>query len=82
MSDSTAEHSAEETKIESPSYKKDWRYGWIIFVILLVLTIVEYFLGIQENASAVALFIVALIKAVLIVNFFMHVYRLWREESH
>ena len=82
MSDSTADHSAEETKVESESYKKDWRIGWIIFIALLVLTIVEYFIGIQENASAVALMIVALIKATLIVYFFMHVFRLWREESH
>ena len=82
MSDSTAEHSAEETKVESASYKKDWRYGWIIFVALLVLTLIEYFIGVQPNPSAVALMIVALIKATLIVYFFMHVYRLWREESH
>ena len=82
MSDHSAENSAEETKVDNASYKKDWRYGWIIFVALLVLTIFEYFLGIQEHASAVALFIVALIKAALIVQFFMHVYRLWREESH
>ena len=82
MSDHSAEHEAQETKIEGAGYKKDWRYGWIIFVALLVLTGVEYFLGIQEHASAVALLLVALIKAVLIVYFFMHVYRLWREENH
>ena len=28
------------------------------------------------------LFLIALVKAGLIVNYFMHVYRLWREESH
>ncbi len=82
MSDSIAEHSAEETNIENSSYKKEWRSGWVIFAVLLVLTVVEYFLGIQENTSTTALFIIALIKAVLIINFFMHVYRLWREESH
>lgn len=83
MSDHSTEHSAhEEKKIEGAAYKKVWRYGWIIFVALLVLTAVEYFLGIQDNASAVALFIVSLIKATLIVYFFMHIYRLWREENH
>ena len=82
VSDHSAENSAQETKSENASFKKEWRYGWIIFVALLLLTIFEYFLGIQEHASVVALFIVALIKAVLIVYFFMHVYRLWREENH
>jgi heme/copper-type cytochrome/quinol oxidase subunit 4 len=83
VSDHSTEHSAQETKkVEGAGYKKDWRYGWIIFIALLVLTLVEYFLGIQENASTVALFIVALIKAALIVYFFMHIYRLWREENH
>lgn len=83
MSEHSTEHSAQEMKkVEGAGYKKAWRYGWIIFVALLVLTAVEYFIGIQENASAVALFIVSLIKATLIVYFFMHIYRLWREENH
>ncbi len=82
MSDHSAEHSAQETKVESAGFKKDWRYGWIVFAALLVLTVVEYAIGIQANASVVALLIVALIKAVLIVYFFMHIFRLWREESH
>jgi len=82
MSDHSTEPLAQETKSESAAYKKDWRYGWIIFVALLVLTAVEYVIGIQENASAVALFIIALIKATLIAYFFMHIYRLWREENH
>jgi heme/copper-type cytochrome/quinol oxidase subunit 4 len=82
VSDHSAEHGAQEEKIEGAGYKKDWRYGLIVFIALLVLTAFEYFLGIQEHASAVALLIIALIKAVLIVYFFMHVFRLWREESH
>jgi hypothetical protein len=32
--------------------------------------------------SAVFLLLIALIKAAIIVQFFMHIYRLWREESH
>jgi cytochrome c oxidase subunit IV len=28
------------------------------------------------------LIIVALVKAGLIIQYFMHIYRLWREESH
>ena len=58
------------------------RTGVIIFAVLMVLTIVEYFIGAVENPSLVLLFIVALVKAALIVQFFMHIARLWREESH
>lgn len=58
------------------------RTGVIIFAVLMVLTIVEYFIGAVENPSLVLLFIVALVKAALIVQFFMHVARVWREESH
>lgn len=57
------------------------RRGLIVFLALAVLTIIEYFIAVSLN-SAVLLFIVALLKAALIVQFFMHVYRLWREESH
>lgn len=58
-----------------------YRRGMYVFIALVVLTIVEYFIGVALN-SAVLLFIVALLKAALIVQFFMHIYRLWREESH
>lgn len=51
-----------------------------VFIALAVLTIIEYFAGIYVQ-SPVLLFILALIKAALIVQFFMHIYRLWREEG-
>lgn len=59
-----------------------YRLGLVTFVVLMVLTIVEYVIGIQPSASIVLLFIVALVKAALIVQNFMHISRLWREESH
>ena len=58
-----------------------YRQGFIVFVALAVLTIVEYFASTALN-STVLLIIIALIKAALIVQFFMHISRLWREESH
>lgn len=58
-----------------------FRLGVNTFLILMVLTLVEYWVGVQMN-SAVFLFILALVKAALIVNNFMHATRLWREESH
>jgi cytochrome c oxidase subunit 4 len=53
----------------------------IISVLLAILTVAEYFVA-QALPSAVFLLLIALVKAALIVQFFMHIYRLWREESH
>lgn len=58
------------------------RTGVYVFLALLVLTIVESVVGGLETPITVLLLIIALVKAALIVYFFMHVYRLWREESH
>ena len=59
-----------------------YRQILIVFLILMALTIFEFALAIVTEGSAALLFIVALVKAALIVNFFMHIYRLWRPESH
>lgn len=59
----------------------DFRQVYIIFIILAVLTAVEFVVSTQLNAP-VLLTLIALAKAALIVQFFMHVYRLWREEEH
>jgi cytochrome c oxidase subunit IV len=42
---------------------------------------VEFAIAIYLGSAAL-LFVVALVKAALIVNYFMHIYRLWRPESH
>jgi cytochrome c oxidase subunit 4 len=59
----------------------DYRRIYIIFFVLAVLTIAEYFVSTQLG-STIFLVLIALAKAALIVQFFMHVYRLWREEAH
>lgn len=60
-----------------------YRQGVMVFVGLAVLTIAEFFVSAATDGSAVLLFIIALVKAGIIVNFFMHIYRLWRaEEDH
>ncbi|MCA9897660.1 MAG: cytochrome C oxidase subunit IV family protein [Anaerolineales bacterium] len=66
----------------SNALKAAQRTGLYVFLALLVLTIVESIVGGLETPITVLLLIVALVKAALIVYFFMHVYRLWREESH
>ena len=57
------------------------RIGIYVFVALMVLTLIEFVVSVYLN-STVGLFITMLLKAALIVYYFMHVYRLWREESH
>jgi cytochrome c oxidase subunit 4 len=57
------------------------RIGTYVFIALAVLTIVEYFVSVSLG-STVLLLILALLKAAAIVYFFMHVTRLWKEESH
>ncbi len=58
------------------------RTGVYVFLALLALTVVESIIGALESPVTVLLIIIALVKAALIIYFFMHVYRLWREESH
>lgn len=48
--------------------------GVIVFVILAVLTAIEYYLGINEVPS-ILLWAVALIKMLLVLQFFMHINR-------
>jgi cytochrome c oxidase subunit 4 len=60
-----------------------YRQGLMVFIGLAILTIGEFFVSQATDGSATFLFIIALVKAGLIANFFMHIYRLWRtEEDH
>ncbi len=58
-----------------------YRRGLYVFLFLAVMTIVEYIVGISLN-SPFLLVILALVKAAAVVYYFMHIARLWREESH
>lgn len=59
----------------------DFRQIYTIFLVLVVLTVAEFIVSVTL-ASTVLLLLIALAKAALIVHFFMHLYRLWREEEH
>lgn len=59
-----------------------YRLGIITLIILAVLTALEYWISAGLHASTVFLMIIALLKAGVIVQNFMHIARLWREESH
>lgn len=58
-----------------------YRTGIVVFVVLAVLTAVEFYLA-SVSGTVAGLFIIALVKAALIIRYFMHVNRLWAEESH
>lgn len=58
-----------------------FRQGVIVLVALAVLTAAEYVISVSSG-SVVFLFLVAMGKAGLILNYFMHVSSLWQEDSH
>lgn len=66
--------------------QKAMQKGLIVAVILAIVTVAEYFFatGIDDDtARFLGLTAAALVKAVLIVYYFMHIYRIWRvEEAH
>ncbi len=58
------------------------RLGWMVIAGLGVLTAVEYWIAVSVHSSPLPyLTIVALIKAWLILQYFMHVRQLWGEEE-
>ena len=54
--------------------------GVVIFVYLAVLTLIEYFIAVTFNATALLL-VVAVIKAALVVYYYMHIYELNAESG-
>lgn len=57
-----------------------FRLSITVALVLAILTIIEYFAAIYMP-STVVLFLIALFKAVAVLNYFMHVSRLWRQEE-
>ena len=57
-------------------------YGIVIVigVVLAILTVVEYFMGLYHVGSTL-LMLMAALKAILVIYFFMHVSRLWTAEG-
>jgi heme/copper-type cytochrome/quinol oxidase subunit 4 len=58
-----------------------FRLGLIILLGLAVLTAVEFAVSFLD-AALIALFIIALFKAGLILEYFMHLSSLWSEEEN
>ena len=60
-----------------------YREGIIVAVVLAILTLVEYFAAITPPFDSFAvLMILALLKGILVVNFFMHIRSVWSEGDH
>jgi hypothetical protein len=57
-----------------------YRTGIIIVLVLAVLTLIEFYIAVA-TASVVFLMLVAALKAILVIWFFMHVKRLWAPEG-
>jgi len=57
-----------------------YELGGTVLLGLAVLTAAEFAFGVRAF-SLVALFIIALLKGGMILNYFMHVARLWSEEE-
>lgn len=58
----------------------DLRQGVLIFVYLTVLTVLEYFVAITFNATSI-LVVVAVVKAALVMYYYMHIYKLNEENE-
>ncbi len=58
----------------------DLRQGVLIFVYLTVLTVLEYFVAITFNATSI-LVVVAVVKAALVMYYYMHIYKLNEEND-
>jgi len=57
-----------------------YRLSATVALVLAVLTVIEYYAAVYLN-STIILFLIALLKAVAVLQYFMHVSRLWSQEG-
>ena len=62
--------------------KAAFSLGVKVLIALAVLTVIEYFVAFLPNSATPTLFVIAIIKAWAIMQYFMHVSALWSEEEH
>jgi heme/copper-type cytochrome/quinol oxidase subunit 4 len=76
---------AKETEVNraQAARRSAYRQGFLVLVGLAVLTGLEFFVAGVTDGSPVFLFIIALLKAGIILQYYMHLRSLWaEEESH
>jgi hypothetical protein len=61
--------------------KAAYRSGIYVFLGLAVLTALEFAIAMALEGSVVFLFVIALVKAGLIIQYYMHLNRAWGEEE-
>jgi hypothetical protein len=57
-----------------------YRLSTTVFIVLAVLTVLEYYAGLYFP-STIVLLLLALFKGIAVVNYFMHISRLWSQEG-
>lgn len=70
-----------EDEKASAARKSAYRQGILVLLALAVLTGVEFWIAAAAGGSIVFLFILALAKAGLILQYYMHLGHLWTEEE-
>ncbi len=60
---------------------KKMRLGWLVGGGLAVLTVLEFIVAISMAEPLAPLAIIAVLKAWLILQYFMHISQLWSEEE-
>lgn len=57
------------------------RIGWLVIAGLAALTVVEFWLSSAVRPALPYLIVVAIVKAGLIIYYFMHVSQIWKQEQ-
>ncbi len=70
-----------ETKDMQADKKKYFHRGFYVLIALLVLEVFDYLVAIWANGSIPILFVLALINAALIVQYYMHISDVFSEEG-
>lgn len=67
----------------SPTKRKTgiYRQGIVVAIVLAILTIVEFYVALTIDWTSILMGL-ALAKAILVVNYFMHIRSVWSEEEH
>jgi hypothetical protein len=62
--------------------RQAYLHGVLVFIALAVLTAAEFLIARATGGSIGLLFLIGLIKAALIVIYYMHAKSVWSEEAH
>ena len=81
MTQRTEREEAGQVRPPTSGMTRALRTGWIVFLVLAVLTAVEFLVAVTVTTNLPALLVMALMKAGLIMYYFMHLLRVWREEE-